>query len=126
MKIIRSNKLRFVPASHEDPKDPGVLKKVLLKKDDIIEGRIRMINWAKLPRGKSFQAHFHEDMEEVFIILKGSAKITIDKKSEIIQEGDTVVIPVRGVHTMENVGDVDVEYIAMGISKGKDGKTVVV
>ncbi|NMB56994.1 hypothetical protein GYA19_03600 [Candidatus Beckwithbacteria bacterium] len=30
MKIIRASDIQFVPASHEDPKNPGVLKKIML------------------------------------------------------------------------------------------------
>ena len=126
MKIVRFNELKFIPASHEDFKLPGVWKKVLLKKDDLIKGRIQMINWAKLPIGNSFQAHYHQDMEEVFIILSGKALIKINNEEEEIGKGDAVVVPIGKVHTMKNISNEDVNYIALGISLGKNGKTVVV
>ena len=62
MKIVRFSDLSFIPASHEDPKDPGALKKILLKRDDLPAGRIQKINWARIPKGKTFAAHFHEFM----------------------------------------------------------------
>ncbi|MDP3998651.1 MAG: cupin domain-containing protein [bacterium] len=124
MKIIRFDKLEFIPASHEDPKSPGVFKRVLLKKPDLLAGRIEMVNWAKLPAGKSFKPHYHEDMEEVFIILNGTAKIKIDSEEEILNEGDAVVIPMGKVHEMENISDEDVNYIALGVSLEKGGRTV--
>jgi hypothetical protein len=40
MKIVRSSDLSFTAASHEDPKKPGVLKKVLFAKDDLLNGHI--------------------------------------------------------------------------------------
>ncbi|MDY6988291.1 MAG: cupin domain-containing protein [Thermodesulfobacteriota bacterium] len=126
MKVIRSRALEFVPASHEDPTSPGVLKKVLLHKDDLVEGRVQMINWALLPVGKAFRSHYHEDMEEVFIVIHGSAKMTVGKEEAKIGPGDVVVIPVGTVHKMENMGKQDVEYLAMGVSQGKNGKTVTV
>ncbi|MBW2646376.1 MAG: cupin domain-containing protein [Deltaproteobacteria bacterium] len=126
MKIIRSGQLQFIPASHEDPKAPGVLKKVLLQRDDLIDGKIRMINWALLPAGKSFRAHYHEDMEEVFIILNGMAMIRIDKEETVLEKKDVVVVPIGKVHEMKNIGEEDVEYIVVGVSQEKGGKTVVV
>lgn len=126
MNIIRSHEREYIPASHENPDAPGVLKKVLLRRDELIQGGVQMINWALLPRGNAFQPHYHEDMEEIFIIIKGTARITIDNEEEMLSAGDTVVIPVRSVHVMEAAGEDDVEYIALGISQGKGGKTVVV
>ena len=124
MKVIRSAELEFVPASHENPISPGVLKKVLLRKDDFIDGKVQMVNWALLSAGKSFRPHYHQDMEEVFIMIRGFAKITVGKTEAKIGPGDAVVIPVGAIHMMENTGKENVEYIALGVSKGEGGSTV--
>ncbi|MDY6838240.1 MAG: cupin domain-containing protein [Thermodesulfobacteriota bacterium] len=126
MKVIRSTALQYIPASHEDPISPGVLKKVLLRKEDLIEGRVQMINWALLPVGKAFRSHYHQDMEEVFIVIHGNAKITVGKEQAKIGPGDVVVIPVGTVHKMENTGKENLEYLVMGVSLGQKGKTVTV
>jgi len=125
MKIVRAAELKFITASHEDPESPGVFKKVMFRKDDFVDGKVEMINWALLPKGRSFAPHYHEDMQEVFIIIRGKAKVTIDEETGSLNQGDAVVIPVGSVHEMENIGTEDVEYIVVGISKGADGKTVV-
>jgi mannose-6-phosphate isomerase-like protein (cupin superfamily) len=125
MKIIRSQDRDIIPASHEDPKNPGVLKKILLQRDDLIDARIQMINWAFLKKGKSFKLHYHEDMEEVFIMLQGTVKMVIDNEEETLYKGDTVIIPVGSKHTMTNIGPVDAEYLAIGVAQGKRGKTIV-
>lgn len=124
MKIIRSDELEFVPASHEDPKSPGSLKKVLVKKDDIRQGRLQMVNWSLLPEGKSFRTHYHEDMDEVFVIMKGKAIISSGSESYTLNPGDAVIIPAGQTHEMKSIG-ADVEYIAMGVASGTGGKTVV-
>jgi mannose-6-phosphate isomerase-like protein (cupin superfamily) len=126
MRIIRGNDITYIPASHERPDEPGVLKKVLVQAGDLIEGRVQMINWALLPAGKSFQAHFHEDMQELFILVQGSTRIDIESESAELHTGDAVFVPVAAVHTMCNSGDEDAAYIAIGITKGQGGKTVVV
>jgi mannose-6-phosphate isomerase-like protein (cupin superfamily) len=126
MKIFRSKDIEIIAASHEDLRSPGVYKRVFLEKADFIEGRIQMVNWAFLPKGKSFRSHYHEDMQEVFIIIKGHVRIVVDSEQVELCKGDTVVIPVGSVHMMENTGKVDVEYIVIGVSKGTGGKTIVV
>jgi mannose-6-phosphate isomerase-like protein (cupin superfamily) len=126
MKIIRLKDLEFVPAGHEDPKSPGVLIKTLLKKGDLLPGQLQMVNWAKLGIGNSFRPHYHQDMEEIFIILKGKARIHIQEEEAELGKEEVVVIPMGQVHKMKNIGVEEVEYIVIGISQGKGGKTVVI
>jgi mannose-6-phosphate isomerase-like protein (cupin superfamily) len=85
-----------------------------------------MINWALLPAGNSFQAHYHEDMQEIFILVQGSARIFIGDESDELNTGDAVFIPVAAVHTMHNPYSEDAAYIAIGITRGRGGKTIVV
>lgn len=124
MKIVHFKDLQFIPASHEDPKDPGALKKILLKKDDLPEGRIQMINWARIPKGKTFAAHFHESMIEVFIIISGKVKAKIGDEEAILEKGDTAIAMEKEIHTFENISDEDVDYFAMGIVTSEGGKSV--
>ncbi|OGE64879.1 hypothetical protein A3I48_01175 [Candidatus Daviesbacteria bacterium RIFCSPLOWO2_02_FULL_36_7] len=124
MQVIRSKDLKYIAASHEDQDNPGVWKKILFKKDELVDGRIQMINWAKLPVGKTFQAHFHEDMDEVFIILNGKTSIRINDEEDNLEKGDAVVIPMKHVHQMTNTCAEDVEYVVIGISRGLNGKTI--
>lgn len=126
MKIVRFTDLDFMPASHEDPKNPGVLKKVLLKRDDLPEGRIQMINWAKLPVGKSFSPHFHEEMVEVFIIISGKVKAKIDTGEVILEKGDMAVAEEKQVHVFENIGEGDADYICIGIVTSEGGRSIKV
>lgn len=124
MKIIRFNSLDFIPASHEDPKDPGALKKILLRRDDLPEGRIQMINWSKIPKGKSFEPHYHESMIEVFIIISGQVKVKIDEEEAILEKGGMVIALEKQIHSMENVSNEEVLYIAMGIATAEGGRSI--
>ena len=126
MKIVRSSDLDSVPASHEDSESPGVLKKVLFKRGDFIEGRVQMVNWSFLPRGKSFRSHYHEDMQELFILVQGEARMTVDSEQSDLRKGDAGLVPIGSVHTMENVGKDDIVYIVVGVSTCGMGRTVVV
>ena len=126
MKIIPGASRAFVPASHEDPSAPGVYKKILGAGVDFLQGRVRMINWALLPCGSSFRPHYHEDMQEVFVIMRGRVEINVDGQTAEMQSGDAVFIEPREVHVMRNCGDSDAEYLVVGISLDQGGKSVLV
>ncbi len=85
-----------------------------------------MLNWARLPAGSSFQSHYHEDMQEVFVILSGQVDMQVSGESRRMGPGDTVLIDPREIHRMTNVGADAAEYIVFGISSGRGGRTVVV
>jgi mannose-6-phosphate isomerase-like protein (cupin superfamily) len=125
---INFKKIKYIPASHEDFKDPGVLKKVLLKKGDIDlnKSELQMINWAKMKPGKRFEAHYHEDMAEIFIIISGQASIKVGDHLESLEKGDLIYIREKEIHEMRNTGKKDFLYLAIGFSFGNKGKTVVI
>lgn len=125
MKIIKAKNTKFIPASHEDPNNPGALKKVLLTNNDLVFGQVMMINWAKIPVGRTFTPHLHQDMQEVFIILSGKVKIKVGNDEDSLEKGDAVVVEIGKVHQMENFSEEEVDYIALGISTQKGGETVV-
>lgn len=126
MKIVRFSDREFVPAGHESPISPGVWKKVLLVKQDLTPGTVQMVNWARLPAGRSFAPHYHEDMQEVFVMLTGEAEITVGEETSVLRRGDAILIDAREVHEMRNSGSTDAEYLAIGIAGTANGKTVVI
>lgn len=85
-----------------------------------------MVNWAKLPVNCSFKAHYHQDMDEIFIILNGKTKIKINEEEDSLETGDAVLTPMKHTHKMTNICPEDVLYIVIGISRGLNGKTIVV
>lgn len=126
MKLSRADTLTFVPASHEDPKNPGVLKKVLLERGDFIEGHVQMLNWAHLPVGKSFAKHYHETLQEVFVMISGEVEMTVQDTTFPFYPGDALSVDIGEVHSMVNTGSTDATYIVFGISQGEQGKTITV
>lgn len=127
MKMFSIKNLNFIPAGHENAEDPGVVKKVILTVDDVeIKGTIQMINWAKMKPKKKFSRHYHQKMDEIFIILSGKAEIEIGNETIQLEATDTVCIPQKIEHEMKNIGVDDIEYIVIGIVTEAGGKTVVV
>lgn len=126
MKISWGRDHAFVPASHENPDDPGVWKKVLYSPGELQPGVVQMVNWARLGSGKRFAAHYHEDLQEVFVIVQGEAHLRIGPQELVLRRGDAVRIDPHEVHVMWNPGSEDVEYLVVGVSSGTGGRTVVV
>jgi len=124
MKIIRFDEIAKVPASHEDARDPGVLKKVLFRRDDLFVGRIQMINWAFLPPGKSFRMHYHQDMQELFIMMADGAVAVVDGKEVSLERGDALVVDPGETHEMKNPTEEEIEYMVVGIAGENKGKSV--
>ena len=123
--IVRFVDQDFVAAGHEDPKSPGVWKKVFFQQDDLRPGRIQMVNWARLPSGNTFAPHYHEDMQEIFVILSGETRIRVSHEEHTLHRGDAVRIDPGEVHQMWNDGRDDVEYLAIGIAGSERGRTVL-
>ena len=46
----------------------------------------------------------HRCRSEHWVVVKGTAKITIDEKVKLIGQGQSVHIPVGSIHRMENPG----------------------
>ncbi len=126
MKYIGAADGDFVPASHEDTKRPGVLKRVIATHADLQSGQVMMVNWARLPGGSSFRPHYHEDMQEVFVLMSGLVRMIVDDTTVDLSPGDTVIVDPREIHEMLNLAGSDAEYLVFGVSSGEGGRTVVV
>lgn len=57
----------------------------------------------------SLQSHHHRS--EHWIVVEGTAKVTIDNKVELVTENESVYIPLGAVHRMENPGKVPMVLI---------------
>ncbi len=83
-----------------------------LEKDDLA-ANIRLCAKLTLEPGVSIGTHDHQQEDEIFIIAKGKA-MTDDgtSRTELIV-GDVTVTGKGGVHSIENIGDTDLEVIAI-------------
>ncbi len=122
--FIKGSDLEYVAASHEDPANPGALKKVLFAADLDIRGKLQMVNWAKMESGRSFELHYHQDMTEVFVIVDGQAKMNAGSEDFVMSAGDAILVPPGCPHTMTNTGNYSLHYMVFGISEEKGGKTI--
>lgn len=68
----------------------------------------------------SLQSHHHRS--EHWIVVEGTAKVTIDDKVQLVTENQSVYIPLGAIHRMENPGKVPMVLIEVqtGIYLGED------
>ena len=117
MKKVNEENLWWEPAAHEDPNDPGVLKKVIVRHEEVDpKSKLMMINLSKVPVGKTHKAHSHEDMEEVFYFTEGQGEVKIEDEIEQVKPGDRVIVPAKNMHSVKNTGADELKYIGIGIA----------
>lgn len=94
-----------------------------LKKDERPWGRFFIlqdeINY-KIKRievepGQRLSYQFHNKRSETWVIIEGSAYITVDDTSKEFEKGDTIIIPLKAKHRVENKSDSLLVFIEIQI-----------
>jgi mannose-6-phosphate isomerase-like protein (cupin superfamily) len=49
--------------------------------------------------------------EEVMVLLTGSATVTSGYERSLLEAGDTLIVPARTTHRVDNTGTVDAEWL---------------
>jgi mannose-1-phosphate guanylyltransferase/mannose-6-phosphate isomerase len=66
------------------------------------------------PGGKlSLQKHFHR--AEHWVVVKGTAEVTVDGKISAVHENESVYIPIGGVHRLANPGKIPLELVEVQV-----------
>ena len=76
----------------------------------LVGGRFQVKRITVLPgESLSLQSHFHRS--EHWIVVEGTAKVTIDEEVRLLAENQSVYIPVGARHRMENPGRIALVFI---------------
>ncbi len=64
----------------------------------------------------------HHHRAEHWIVVSGSANVTIDDNTQLVKENESVYIPIGAVHALENPGKIPLELIEVqsGAYLGED------
>ena len=68
----------------------------------------------------SLQSHVHRS--EHWIVVRGSARVTVDELTKLVAENQSIYIPLGAIHRLENPGKVDLHLIEVqtGAYLGED------
>ena len=73
-------------------------------------GRFQVKQIMVKPGGRlSLQSHVHRS--EHWVVVSGTAKVTVDEAEKLMTENESVYIPLGAVHRLENPGKVDLHLI---------------
>ena len=85
------------------------------------------VNAIVLPEGYDAGAHYHEEQEELYLVLSGQIQITFgEEESFVLGPGAMARVDAPTVRRVSNVADGESTYIVFGGKDGyvgRDGKT---
>ncbi|MNJ43343.1 Cupin domain protein [compost metagenome] len=82
----------------------GEVHSVKLYHESDFESSLRFLNYTVMPPGTSIGYHEHGDNEELYIILKGSGKMTVNGEVCTVKAGDAILNKRNWSHGLENTG----------------------
>ena len=71
----------------------------------------------------SMQMHHHR--AEHWVVVSGTAKVTVDNKVQYVTENQSVYIPITAVHSLENPGQTALELIEVQSGSYLDESDIV-
>ena len=65
--------------------------------------------------GCSLSLQFHYHRSEHWVVVEGTAKVTIDDEEKLLSEGQSVYVPLSSKHRLENPGEHQITLIEVQI-----------
>jgi len=89
------------------------------------DGKSYTIKRITVPPKKRLSLQLHHHRSEHWIVVSGTAKVTIDGKISLIQRGESTFVPIGSKHRLENPGHIPLELIEVQIGEyiGEDDIT---
>jgi mannose-1-phosphate guanylyltransferase len=81
------------------------------KYDSVDSGERFQVKRITVKPGAKLSVQMHHHRAEHWIIVSGTAKVTIDDKSVLLSENQSAYIPIGAVHALENPGKLPLEMI---------------
>jgi mannose-1-phosphate guanylyltransferase (GDP) (EC 2.7.7.22)/mannose-6-phosphate isomerase, type 2 (EC 5.3.1.8) len=81
------------------------------KYDSIDSGDRYQVKHLTVKPGEGISVQMHHHRAEHWIVVSGTAKVTIDGKAKIVAENESVYIPVGTQHSLENPGKIPLDII---------------
>jgi mannose-6-phosphate isomerase-like protein (cupin superfamily) len=75
--------------------------------------------WEYLEPGTSTPLDQHSSFDQVFLVLKGTAEVTIGGEIAPVREHDTIFVPKQTLHSVRCTTDTGLEYLFINVWPGK-------
>ena len=88
----------------------GLISYILLQKSDVDVSNL-LVTWVEISPGDKQKLHQHVS-EQVYVIIKGSGKMTVGDEKENVAEGDIIYVPSNKLHGILNTGNSLLAYVS--------------
>ena len=113
--IIRKSQIRTDESNLKGGK--GLVKREFIIEGEDLRGKAKVFSKIIIPAGNSIGMHDHVDDFEVYYILKGKGKVLDNDELVEVNEGDVIYTADGNKHYIENIGNEDLEFIAVVINE---------
>lgn len=113
--IIKKSQVRTQESNLKDGK--GLVKMEFIVESKDLRGKAKIFSKITIPVGNSIGMHDHVDDFEVYYILKGKGRVFDNDELVEVTEGDVVYTADGNKHYIENIGNEDLEFIAVVINE---------
>ena len=79
--------------------------------DSIDNGTRYQVKRISVKPGEKLSVQMHHHRAEHWIVVSGTASVTVGEKTQLVTENESVYIPVGEVHALENPGKISLELI---------------
>jgi quercetin dioxygenase-like cupin family protein len=101
------SEIEFTNSSH-----PSQIKKVIFHGYEMTSS-VTQVAYAELRAGDSVEEHYHESMEEVFLILDGECEFILDGLLHLLKKGDVIKIAPKTKHKLTALADTKLYYFGV-------------
>ena len=89
-----------------------------------LQPEVFFTNWAYvdhlvLPAGASVGRHMHAGVEEFYYVMNGQGSVRIGEETAAIAKGDAIPVLMNDVHSFDNNGVTDLEFMIVGVAREK-------
>jgi mannose-6-phosphate isomerase-like protein (cupin superfamily) len=105
-------------------KDGSEIRELLAHRNSCI--RQQSLAEARLPPGASTTPHYHLLTEEIYYILEGMGRMTIEGDVAELGPGDAIAIPPGAVHTITTTSAAPLKFLCCCAPGYEDSDTVLV
>ena len=105
-------------------KDGSEIRELLAHRNSCI--RKQSLAEARVAPGASTTPHYHPNTEEIYYILEGTGRMSIDGQTSEVEPGDAIAIPPGAVHTIRTTSKTTLKFLCCCAPGYEDSDTVLV
>ncbi len=104
MEVVNRNRVKpFIT------KDTAVIREILAPRNSSL--RNQSLAEAKVAPGRTTEEHYHQDSEEIYYILRGKGRMSLEGEAREVKAGDGIAIPPGSRHQIENIGTGELVFL---------------